>query len=304
MLAANGPGRGQSTLGAPPELVPGLRWRRIFPGDERQLRVLRSWLASLLPQSPARDDLTVVATELACNTIKHTATGRGGGFSVEIWWLESVIRVAVGDDGGPTEPQVIEDPEAEHGRGLLLVRGLSVRTGVYGDHRGRRVWADVRWDTSPLALTAADPSEAAIRDGEAALARRFPGIPAWFGRSTLQWWALPESDELVSAPSAQELTALLHRLGAEHANRASAERPHDRTDAPRDRRRSQERHSPLMPAEPGSRPGKERHKADVEHHGGRGRPGEAHGVSRGRAQALASRPRPALAPSPPISGAA
>jgi len=58
---------------------------------------------------------------------------------------------------------------AEHGRGLLLVRGLSARTG-------------------------------------------FGGAPAWFGRSTLQWWALAGSAGLVTAPSARELAGLLRRL--------------------------------------------------------------------------------------------
>ena len=53
------------------------------------------------------------------------------------------MRVAVADSGGPGEPRVIEDPTAEHGRGLLLVHGLSVRTGVAGDQRGRLVWADI-----------------------------------------------------------------------------------------------------------------------------------------------------------------
>ena len=34
----------------------GLRWRRAFPGEERQLSLLRRWIASLLPECPARDD--------------------------------------------------------------------------------------------------------------------------------------------------------------------------------------------------------------------------------------------------------
>jgi len=34
-------------------LAPGSRWRRDFPGEERQLGVLRRWLASLLPALPS-----------------------------------------------------------------------------------------------------------------------------------------------------------------------------------------------------------------------------------------------------------
>ena len=200
--------------GTPRDLVPGTRWRRVFPGEERQLGEIRRWLASLLPDGPARDDLAVVATELGANAIRHTASGQDGWLVVEITWYGPVVRVTVGDNGGPSEPRVIDDPAAEHGRGLLLVRGLSLRTGVCGDQRGRLVWADLLWEsTDPAAQVAtSDPHEAAIRDGEAALARRFAGVPAWFGRSTLAWWALPDGDGLVSAPSADDLAALLYRL--------------------------------------------------------------------------------------------
>jgi anti-sigma regulatory factor (Ser/Thr protein kinase) len=193
--------------------VPGLRSRLVLPGEERQLRTVRRWLAALLSDCPARDDVTTVATELATNSIKFSASGRGGWFAVEIAWHEPVVRVTVADGGGPTEPRVIDNPSGEHGRGLLLVRGLSVRTGVCGDHRGRLVWADVRWDGPGQARQPAPggPHEAAIRDDEAALASRFAGVPAWFGRSTLQWWALAGS-ELLAAPSAQELTGLLDRV--------------------------------------------------------------------------------------------
>jgi serine/threonine-protein kinase RsbW len=121
------------------------RRRQVFRGEERQLGVLRRWLASLLPPGPARDDVISVATELASNALRHTASGRDGWFAVEVTWYQSIIRVAVADGGGPAEPHVINDPAAEHGRGLLLVRGLSVRTGVTGDQHGRVVWAEITW---------------------------------------------------------------------------------------------------------------------------------------------------------------
>jgi serine/threonine-protein kinase RsbW len=91
-----------------------------------------------------------VATELATNAVVHTASGRGGWFAVEITWHRAVVRVAVADCGAPGGPRMIDDPAGEHGRGLLVVRSLSVRTGVCGDHRGRLVWADVPWGDSDL----------------------------------------------------------------------------------------------------------------------------------------------------------
>ena len=210
------PDQARDVADMPRELVPGVRWRRVFPGEERQLGVIRRWLKSLLPESPSRDDLATVVTELGANAIRHTASGRGGWLIVEVAWHGSLVRVAVADGGGPTEPRATEEPAADHGRGLMLVRGLTSRMGVCGDHRGRLVWADVLWvgAASVATVTRDDPYEAAIREGEASLARRFAHVPAWFGRSTMEWWALAGPDDLVTASSARELAGLLYRLSA------------------------------------------------------------------------------------------
>lgn len=211
-----------------------LRWRQVFPGEERQLGALRRWLVSLLPECPARDDAISVATELASNALCHTASGQGGRFGVEITTHAAVVRVAVADSGGPGEPRVIEDPTAEHGRGLLLVHGLSVRTGVAGDQRGRLVWADIDFGNLDAALSGQAPYEAAIRDEQAALARRFADVPVWFGHSTLAWWALAGPRDLITAPSAGELADRLYhirrgpygcRAGTAEAKRWPATRP-------------------------------------------------------------------------------
>lgn len=215
MPAKSQSGRGRGAAHPASPLAPDLRWRRIFTGHERELPLLRQWLASLLPQCPARSDVLSVATELAANAVRHTASGcEGGRFAVEITWHPAAVLIAVADGGGPAEPHVIDDPLGESGRGLLLVRGLSARTGFTGDTRGRLVWAQVPWDdpTSAAHPPAQDPYEAAIRDGEAALARRFSGVPAWFGRSTLTWWAMAGPQGLVSAPTARDLAGLLYRL--------------------------------------------------------------------------------------------
>jgi anti-sigma regulatory factor (Ser/Thr protein kinase) len=187
-----------------------LRWRKAFPGAEREVRAVRQWVAGLLPECPSRDDVVTVAGELATNALKFTASGRGGDsgwFAVELTWHPSVLRVAVADSGGsPDGPVLAGSTDGEHGRGLLIVCALSARTGICGDVHGRMVWADVPWagDSPPGPFTAGQ--ETAIRDQEAVLAARYAGVPAWFGRTTLQWWALPAtSGELVSAPSAAEL---------------------------------------------------------------------------------------------------
>ena len=124
---------------------PPARWWRIFPGEPAQLRLLRRWIATFLPEGPARDDVASVATELASNAVRHTASGKDGHFAVEICCRAEVIRVAVADSGAPTGPRLVVSSDSEDGRGLLLVQALAIRTGVAGDNRSRLVWAELPW---------------------------------------------------------------------------------------------------------------------------------------------------------------
>jgi hypothetical protein len=189
------------------------RWRRVFDGDGAQVKEARTWLAGLLPACPARDDVVSVASELCANAIAHTASGQDGFFAVEITWQGATVRVACADSGAPNEPHLIDEPLADGGRGLVIVASLCSRTGVCGDHRGRLVWGDVFWDGPPASQEAASEGhEAAIRDALARLAHRYQGVPTWFGRSTLQWWALTGrsgAHQLVTAPTPRELGELI-----------------------------------------------------------------------------------------------
>lgn len=161
-----------------PAAVPELCWRKVFPGEERQISALRRWLTGLLPECSCRDDVVTVAVELATNALKFTASGEGGSFAVEITWHGTIVRVGVVDDGAPDGPHLIEDPLREHGRGMVIVHALSSRVGVCGDHRGRLVWADVAWiaDGAMAPQPVADGYAAAISDGQAALVGRFSGV--------------------------------------------------------------------------------------------------------------------------------
>jgi anti-sigma regulatory factor (Ser/Thr protein kinase) len=181
--------------------MPGrLTWRQEYPGEAKELASLRRWLTSILPPCPAREDLLLMATELAGNAVRHTASGQGGAFGVRVTWEDGAVLVAVDDAGGPGEPRVVDDPLAEGRRGLLLVRELSARIGMSGDYRGRTVWAEVLW-----------PDEDPVAAGAAYLGSRF-GVAAWHGNCTGQWWALAGC-ELLSASSVPELAALLSAAG-------------------------------------------------------------------------------------------
>jgi anti-sigma regulatory factor (Ser/Thr protein kinase) len=238
---------------------PVLRWRRVFPGQEAELRRVRYWLAELLPSGPAREDVVTVAIELAANAVRHTASGGQGFFAVELTWQMRpvTVRVAVADGGGRTAPhlapgtdplgpgplsicspglgslsvdQLGSDQLSEHGRGLRVVRALAERTGVCGDHRGRLVWAEIRWSADGSAEPEfPDGYEASLRDIQAVMAARYPEAGIWFGRATMQWWAMigrpeePEARRLLTAESPADLAQLLDvaRATAQLARRRS-----------------------------------------------------------------------------------
>jgi hypothetical protein len=265
---ADGPHKaGDEARGSPAVPLPAAanarRWRQVFSGEERQLGLMRWWLAACLPDCPARDDVISVATELGSNAILHTASGRGGWFTVELTWNQSTVRVAVADHGSPAEPHTINDPDGEHGRGLLLVHGLSAQTGVTGNEQGRTVWAEIAWDgPSPdTDLAVVGPCEAEIRDGEAALAGHFAGVPIWFGRATQAWWALAGPSDLVTAPTAPELAALLSRRLNTRPRSAAAARSRQQAAARRPGLDGAFGHG----STPGTRPGpdpRDRYRAD------------------------------------------
>ncbi len=226
---------------------PVLRWRRVFPGQEAELRRVRCWLAELLPSGPVCEDVVTVAIELAANAVRHTASGDDGFFAVELTWppRPATVRVAVADGGARTAPHLIpgtdplgpgplglespaigpltadalgSDQLSEHGRGLRLVRALAERTGACGDHRGRLVWAEIRWGQEATAEPdLPDGYESSLQDIQAVLTTRYPEADIWFGRTTMQWWAMigrpqkthPEARRLLTAESPVDLAQLL-----------------------------------------------------------------------------------------------
>ena len=157
--------------------MPEISWRRVFPGEECQVCVLRRWLASLLPARPELSDLLVVATEMVNNAIRHTASGRGGRFTVEVTWYPAMVRVAVTDGGAPGGPHLIQDPLSENGRGLRLILGMSARSGVSGDRAGRQVWAEIPWGDGAVAGPAPQTAGEAVHAGLAERGSRSAGYP-------------------------------------------------------------------------------------------------------------------------------
>ena len=87
--------------------------------------LLREWLVRVPVDPDAIHDLLLAATELCANAVEH-ATWEEGGVVVRAFTSGSDVVLEVEDDGGGLAWPVLAleppDPEAEHGRGLWLVR--------------------------------------------------------------------------------------------------------------------------------------------------------------------------------------
>jgi anti-sigma regulatory factor (Ser/Thr protein kinase) len=85
------------------------------------------------------DDLALVVSELVTNAVLHGT----GDVTLELTVDENAVRVEVHDES-PGEVGAMErPPQAESGRGLLLVSRLATRWGTRSAGGGKVVWADL-----------------------------------------------------------------------------------------------------------------------------------------------------------------
>jgi serine/threonine-protein kinase RsbW len=123
-------------------VAPAMYWRRTFPGRADQAHEVRAFTTALMPDHPRHDELLLVVGELAANALRHTKSGQGGTFTVDVSRADKRTCVSVTDDGGPTEPVVAEAGEwDESGRGLRTVALLADSWGWHGNDTGRTVTA-------------------------------------------------------------------------------------------------------------------------------------------------------------------
>jgi serine/threonine-protein kinase RsbW len=137
--------RDAGTLDGHPDISP--RFRRTFPGRPDQVALAREFVAAALDGCSAAPDAILLTSELATNTVQHSATGRGGFLTVAVSHGSGRVRVTVTDDGSATRPAVaVADELATTGRGLLLVDCLARRWGHATDPAragGGAVWFEL-----------------------------------------------------------------------------------------------------------------------------------------------------------------
>jgi serine/threonine-protein kinase RsbW len=120
---------------------------RTYRGVPASVPEARRFVGELLAGCPARETLMTCVSEFCANAIAHTASGRGGVFTVEVdCSRDGVARVAVTDDGGASVPLAGSlNLMAEGGRGLAMVAACTSRWGFAEAYPGRIVWAEASW---------------------------------------------------------------------------------------------------------------------------------------------------------------
>ncbi|MFI0238242.1 ATP-binding protein [Streptomyces sp. NPDC016845] len=101
--------------------------------------------------SPATtDDLVTVTGELVANALEH---GGGGTITLSCALTADTVTLTVTNEAEPGTQRPLPSamprlpsPDAEHGRGLLIVEALATRWGSSKTAQGLRVWAEIATD--------------------------------------------------------------------------------------------------------------------------------------------------------------
>jgi anti-sigma regulatory factor (Ser/Thr protein kinase) len=126
-------------------LAPAQTWIREFPARPEQVGHARKFLALALEGCPIADDAVLCLSELAGNSVLHSASRRpGGAFTVRAEIRRGdYVRIEVRDEGGAWNERPGPDL---HAHGLAIVRALADESGVGGDAlTGWVAWARLAW---------------------------------------------------------------------------------------------------------------------------------------------------------------
>jgi serine/threonine-protein kinase RsbW len=119
--------------------------QHVFPALAEQVGHARRFLAGILAGYPAADDAVLCLSELASNSVIHSASRQPGGtFTVRAAIYDGGgVRVEVEDQGGLWGPNSSEN--GQHGHGLHIVSELAGAWGITGDSAtGRTVWFELQ----------------------------------------------------------------------------------------------------------------------------------------------------------------
>jgi Histidine kinase-like ATPase domain len=132
---------------------PARAHRRTFPARPDQVRVARAFLTTAIADCPVAADALLCLSELATNSVLHSASREPGGtFTVRAHVLPGDhVRIEVEDAGGPWQASAPDRDGRPHG--LDIVRAVAADCGVTGGGlAGRVAWARLDWPAT-LAAT-------------------------------------------------------------------------------------------------------------------------------------------------------
>lgn len=118
---------------------------------------VRRWLGD---DHPSVDDAVLAASELVTNALRHSDARPYDFIRLTVTATEETVYVEVRDPGSAfSGPHIRQEPEAEDGRGLLIVREISQDWGTreHGRGLGRTVWCAIRAVPSSTDPSAPEP---------------------------------------------------------------------------------------------------------------------------------------------------
>lgn len=116
----------------------------VLPDDLTAARAARAHVADDLGRrgvpDAAADDVILVASELAANAIRHGAPPA----LLRLEYADGRVRVTVSNHGDAPDPRIVDAAaDADHGRGLAMVRAIADEIGWERDGDRLDVWAEV-----------------------------------------------------------------------------------------------------------------------------------------------------------------
>ncbi len=116
--------------------------QEISAARHRLAELTESWA---LPLSPAAfKDVELLFSELVTNAVRYTQAA----CAVCVGWDGKRLRVEVADVGADEIEVGQPAPDAEGGRGLVLVRALAAAWGIEPSPMGKRIWFEIGADSA------------------------------------------------------------------------------------------------------------------------------------------------------------
>lgn len=127
-----------------PKAVWSINLAAIRESVSRARSEVRRWLGD---DHPSVEDAVLAASELLTNALCHSNARPYDLIGLTVAVTDGVIYVEVRDPGSTfSAPYLRQEPEAETGRGLLIISKISQDWGVreHGRGLGRTVWCAIR----------------------------------------------------------------------------------------------------------------------------------------------------------------